>query len=135
MIYVIVKIFAFSTLLIDNLNFTIFQYFCAVKLLCLLLSFYVMLLSLKPCCSDNDCRDNKDVSKKELSRNASSKEKECQGCSPFFTCGSCVGFILAKPFTSSLKPIAETPAKIYGAYQQPYVQQVSLSIWQPPKLG
>lgn len=105
-----------------------------MKLLCLILSVYVVLLSIRPCCSDNDCQ-GKQVVKKELAGKSPIKEKECPGCSPFFTCGSCVGFLITKPLTLALKLIAETPAKIYARYQQPYVQQVSLSIWQPPQLS
>ena len=105
-----------------------------MRLLCLVLSVYVFMLSAKPCCADNDCR-GKQINKNELAGKSPVKEKECPGCSPFFTCGTCVGFIVAKPFTPDLKLIAEIPAKIYVDYQQPYVQQVSLSIWQPPQLG
>ncbi|HEY0244946.1 MAG TPA: hypothetical protein VGC01_05235 [Mucilaginibacter sp.] len=92
------------------------------------------MLSIKPCCSDSDCQEKITV-KKERSTPASHKEKECQGCSPFFTCGTCVGFILAKPFILNPKLISETPVKNYIAYQQPYFQEVLLAIWQPPQLG
>jgi Na+/H+ antiporter NhaD/arsenite permease-like protein len=105
-----------------------------VKLLCLILSFYVVLLSLRPCCADNDCQA-KIAAKKHVNSKSSPKEKECQGCSPFFACGTCVGFVITKPFMLDLKLVAETPVKIYADYQQPYVHQVSLSIWQPPQLG
>jgi hypothetical protein len=93
----------------------------------------VIVLSTRPCCSDHDCQGN-DILKKELA-GKSPKEKECQGCSPFFTCGTCVGFVIAKPLMLDLKLVAETPVKIYARYRQPHVQQVSPSIWQPPQLG
>ena len=105
-----------------------------MKLLCLILSVYVIMLSTRPCCADNDCQ-GKELSKKELAGKSPIKEKECPGCSPFFTCGSCVGFVIAKPFRLDLKLVAETQVKIYADYNQPYVQQVSLSIWQPPQLS
>ncbi|WP_299515116.1 hypothetical protein [Mucilaginibacter sp.] len=92
------------------------------------------MLSTKPCCTDNDCQ-GKELTKKELTGKSPIKEKECPGCSPFFTCGICVGFVIAKPLMLDLKLVAETPAKIYTDYNQPYVQEVSLSIWQPPQLS
>jgi len=105
-----------------------------VKLLCLILAVYIIVLSTRPCCSDNDCQ-GKIAAKKERADKSPAKEKECPGCSPFFTCGSCVGFVISKPLILDLKLFAESPAKIYADYNQPYVQQVSLSIWQPPQLS
>jgi len=92
------------------------------------------MLSTRPCCTDNDCQ-GKEVTKNEQAGKSPIKEKECPGCSPFFTCGTCVGFVITKPLMLDLKLVAETPAKIYADYNRPYVQQVSLSIWQPPQLG
>jgi hypothetical protein len=105
-----------------------------VKLLCLILSFYVLLLSAKPCCADNDCY-GKIAAKKELTAKSSSNEKECPGCSPFFTCGSCVGFIVSKPFTITLPVIPENQIEYYTIYKQPYIEKVALSIWLPPKIS
>jgi hypothetical protein len=99
-----------------------------------MLSVYVIMLSIKPCCADNDCQ-GKELSKKELAGKSPIKEKECSGCSPFFTCGSCVGFVISRPLILDLKLTAEIPVKIYARYQQPNVQEVSLSIWQPPQLS
>jgi hypothetical protein len=105
-----------------------------VKLLCLIFSFYVLLLSAKPCCSDNDCQG--EISgKKELAGKTSSRHTECPGCSPFFTCGSCVGFILTKPLTITLPLISESYFKLYYVYQQPHLEKVALSIWLPPKIS
>jgi predicted metal-binding protein len=103
-----------------------------VKILCLILSFYVVLLSIKPCCADNDCNDA--ALQKEQAGNRPHK-KECSGCSPFFTCGSCVGFIVTKPLAIALAQAAEVPFKHCTAYQQPCIPAVSLAIWQPPQLS
>jgi hypothetical protein len=89
-----------------------------------------MMLAAKPCCTDNDC-----TVKKELADKSPLKEKECRDCSPFFTCGTCAGFVLSKPFTPNFKPFAQIAGKIYCAYQQPGIQQVASAIWQPPKLS
>ncbi|MCS3733583.1 hypothetical protein [Mucilaginibacter dorajii] len=101
-----------------------------MKLFCLFLAVFVIMLSAKPCCADNDCR-LKQADKKEQG----SKEKDCAGCSPFFICGACVGFVVAKPVALHIKRVAETPEKTHFFYQLPFVKQVSLAIWQPPQLG
>lgn len=110
------------------------NYLCPVKFLCLLISFYVVLLSAKPCCADRECQEQSSV-KKEQARKTSSKEKECQGCSPFFSCGSCVGFIVAKPVTHTLAFVAENEVRSYAPYEQAGFKEISLAIWQPPQLG
>jgi hypothetical protein len=109
-------------------------YFCFVKKFCLMLSVYVMLISAKPCCMDDDCQDKISV-KKELAGQTTSRQKECPGCSPFFTCGSCVGFIVSKPFAIALPVIPEDQIEYYPNYQQPYVEKVALSIWLLPKIS
>jgi len=101
-----------------------------VKLLCLIITIYVTVLSIKPCCADNDCRD-----KKELAGKSPVKEKECLGCSSFFTCGTCTGFIVTKSFTPELNPFARSSNYTYADYPEPGLQQISLTIWQPPQLG
>jgi hypothetical protein len=105
-----------------------------VKLLCFILSIYVILLSTKPCCTDNDCQ-GKELIKREQVGKMPTKEKECPGCSPFFTCGTCIGFIITKPFKLDLELVTEPRIKQYACYQQLFIQQVYLSIWQPPQLG
>jgi hypothetical protein len=102
--------------------------------MCLILSVYVIVLSTRPCCSDNDCQ-GKIAAKKELSDKSPAKEKECPGCSPFFTCGTCVGFIVSKPLTINSPVIPENHTEYNTAYQQPYIEKVALSIWLPPKIS
>jgi hypothetical protein len=92
-----------------------------------------MMLSTKPCCTD-DCQSGV-VSKKELSGKSPVKENECPGCSPFFTCGSCVGFIVCKPLTIVFPVVAEKPTTYHTSYQQPYIEKITLSIWLPPKIS
>ncbi|WP_162996315.1 hypothetical protein [Mucilaginibacter celer] len=104
-----------------------------MKLLCLLLSVFVLVLTAKPCCSDYDCRAQLSPQKEHAGKSA--KEKECPGCSPFFTCGSCVGFIVSKPLSFNTVVVAQTASVVYSRYNQPLIQSVALSVWQPPKIG
>ncbi|MES2378396.1 MAG: hypothetical protein V4553_17520 [Bacteroidota bacterium] len=105
-----------------------------MKILCLILSVYVIMLSAKPCCVDSDCRATVS-SKKELTGKIPAKEKECPGCSPFFTCGTCVGFVISQPLSVQLFTVALDHIEHGNIYQQPRIEKVSLSIWQPPKLS
>ncbi|MGF7080914.1 hypothetical protein ABIB50_003274 [Mucilaginibacter sp. UYCu711] len=107
-------------------------YFCSVKILCLILSIYVVLLSLKPCCADKDCQA---MNLQKVNSEKQSHKKECTGCSPFFTCGSCVGFIISKPFLFTSSLIKDNPIKSYIPYEQPATKEITLTIWQPPKIG
>jgi hypothetical protein len=111
-----------------------FLYFSIVRISCLILSIYVLVLSAKPCCSDNDCQSEVG-SKKEQADKSPAKEKECPGCSPFFTCGSCVGFIVSKPITINSPLIPDNRTEYYAVYQQPNIEKVALAIWLPPKIS
>jgi hypothetical protein len=104
-----------------------------VKLLCLLLSVFVIVLTAKPCCSDYDCRA--ELSPKKEQTGKTTNQKECPGCSPFFTCGSCVGFIVSAPLSFNTAVVAETTAVVYPRHNQPLIPSVTLSVWQPPKIG
>jgi hypothetical protein len=110
-----------------------FYYIYELKLLCLIFSLYVLLLSAKPCCSEDICQGKKGV-EKELACKNSSDEKECKGCSPFFSCGSCTGFIVAKNIAYTFALIFENSVKRHITYLQPCLQEPLLAIWQPPKI-
>ncbi|RYE14445.1 MAG: hypothetical protein EOP45_19620 [Sphingobacteriaceae bacterium] len=73
------------------------------------------------------------MAKVAIKKEPLSEEKECQGCSPFFSCGSCVGFIVAKPVMHTLTFVAEKVVRTYASYQQPNLKEISLAIWQPPQ--
>jgi hypothetical protein len=60
--------------------------------------------------------------------------KDCKGCSPFFSCGTCAGFTITKQITATLTLAPIKNGATYPPYQQPDVKEVLLSIWQPPKL-
>jgi len=94
----------------------------------------VLLLSLTPCCSDDTCLKPTAANETEQSKSPA-KEKECRGCSPFFTCGSCSGFVIAKPFMLSAAMPEAITNRSYPPYKSPAVQKIPLSIWLPPKLS
>jgi hypothetical protein len=105
-----------------------------MKLLCYLSAIIVLLLTAKPCCADSDC-GNKIAAAKNTSAQSSPKEKDCQGCSPFFACGSCSGFTVSKAVDHALFVMPQVPVKHTIAYRQPYTEDVARAIWQPPQLS
>ncbi|WP_369410135.1 DUF6660 family protein [Hufsiella arboris] len=98
-----------------------------MKILCCLLTFYVLLLAVKPCCINDSCGDNS--AKKELQ-----KGNDCNVCSPFFSCGTCNGFVINPSQEKGASLSASVPRKSYPVYLTPFFQKVTLKIWQPPKL-
>jgi hypothetical protein len=105
-----------------------------VKFLCLISAIFVLLLSAKPCCTDNECGNKDQVTARVLTK-SSPKEKECKGCSPFFACGSCSGFTVTRALNYALLLLPGKPVKHTNTYRQPYMEDVALAIWQPPQLG
>lgn len=94
----------------------------------------VLIMSAKPCCADQGCQDTINEIKEQAAKQ-SSHEKECIGCSPFFMCCSCFGFVVTNPVLTSIEVIFESPERIYASYTHPYLKEVALAIWQPPQLS
>jgi hypothetical protein len=99
-----------------------------------MLSVYALLLSARPCCADKLCQQNISQQKNKIEKGAS-EEKDCPGCSPFFSCGSCPGFIVAKQLKAASPVLTELPFKAYMPYEQSSYKSTTLSVWQPPKLS
>lgn len=102
----------------------------AVLLGCL----YVLLLAVKPCCTDDACIPLLPAKSGQLSK-ATKGPEPCSDCSPFFSCGQCVGFVVAKHVTYSLATVTERLVTSRPRYLAPHVYEVSQRIWQPPQLG
>ncbi|POY38416.1 hypothetical protein C3K47_03180 [Solitalea longa] len=99
-----------------------------MKPLIVILAFFVLLLSVVPCCMFDNC--NEDEVKKECS---TAKQVEKDGlCSPFSSCSACCGFTVSMQIVSF-----ETKPKLiithYSFYTDNYLSVYHLSIWQPPK--
>ncbi|MFD2147885.1 DUF6660 family protein [Mucilaginibacter antarcticus] len=113
-------------------SITKINYIYHVKFLCTILTFMVLLLTVKPCCADN-CADETSISKTEQN-STSPTEKECAGCSPFFACGTCVGFVVHKLVQLTFIAQPEVVTHV-SSYKQPLLKEITLSIWQPPQLS
>ncbi|HET6990322.1 MAG TPA: DUF6660 family protein [Bacteroidia bacterium] len=105
-----------------------------MKILYFILAVYVVLLSVKPCCTDDKCcADNHSAQTEKSARHQDNAD--CKGdCSPFFTCGSCTGFNFPA-FSFSLKPSEVAIEKQVSVYSFSFSTEFFSSIWQPPKIG
>ncbi|PST82723.1 hypothetical protein C7T94_08695 [Pedobacter yulinensis] len=110
-------------------------YFYCVKLFSLLLAFFVLALTVTPCCVP-------DVPEGDLHETVVMKSKGCNElggdccstCSPFYVC--CSGAGLATTAQQSAD-VFRLPLAVNHrtAYVTPNLPLVPMSIWQPPQLG
>jgi hypothetical protein len=104
-----------------------------VRLIAFFLCILTLVLSVVPCCPINA----KEKQQQDLLTN-SPKEKDngcCGHCSPFYTCGCCPGCIIVKPFLFHMALIQPMAAVHSRSYQQPFIKEITLNIWQPPQLS
>ena len=95
-----------------------------------ILAFYLILLSAVPCCSFDDCPDDKT----ELATNHENGDEDCGNCSPFFSCEGCaMATIVYHPVQFEFSSLQASP--VYSTYLQLSLPQVDYDFWQPPKLG
>ncbi len=121
--------------------------FVVVKILTIFVMFVVLGLSLIPCCSPgsqtiekkyventSDCCHKKGCDKDNSKSENSGEKEECGSCSPFFACGSCIGFAfqsLAYRLTD-----LDFPSKItYCSYRVQFDSEYFNKMWQPPKIS
>lgn len=101
-----------------------------MKVIAFILSAYLLFLFAVPCCSFDNCPEDKTAQTQEHEKG----DGDCGTCSPFFTCTGCSGFTVSVsvidhefvPFLSN----NQYPVYIIGS-----VPDVSYDFWQPPKLG
>ena len=124
------------------LNFLIFV---AVKLVSFIISLIVLTMSMVPCCTsdvsnelnsinpsyssccnDNACKDD--------NPNPNGENNGCDFCSPFFTCGTCGGFVFQE---NKIKIFAPNTIKdpIFSFYNLKFYSEYYSKLWQPPKLS
>lgn len=104
-----------------------------MKIVCFILSFYVFSLSVVPCCSDDHCDDEIIAENTDTHSQEPKEEGDCNACSPFLNCGTCIGFV----FTNLQYDIAEFPLvedQFITGYKPPFSDDFIDKIWQPPKI-
>jgi hypothetical protein len=87
-----------------------------------------------PCCSDDNC-DEETITENTNSHSQEPKEEgDCNACSPFLNCGTCIGFV----FTNLQIEIAEIPLiedQFIPLYKPQFSDNFFDKIWQPPKIS
>jgi hypothetical protein len=101
-----------------------------VKQIAYILSFYLILLSVVPCCAFDDCPDDKT----EQSAEHNKGDEDCGTCSPFFSCQGCATTAISTQHLSLDIPKIESAA-VYATYLLPSLPSAAIEFWQPPKLG
>lgn len=102
-----------------------------MKISSILFSLLILFLSLRPCCTARCCED--DVCTIEMKNNPNHSTEDTNPCSPFFSCGNCLGFtFLSSVFM--LIPEALELNSIYLNYHSVLKSKPSEFIWQPPKM-
>lgn len=104
-----------------------------MRILCFILSLYVLFLVSAPCCSEDNCDDEM---KTEYVGNHSQdhEDNDSDTCSPFFTCGTCSGFVSTRTGVD-FKEVTFVKDKIVYVYKSQFVSDFFAKIWQPPKIS
>ncbi|MDX3917439.1 MULTISPECIES: DUF6660 family protein [Olivibacter] len=105
-----------------------------MKFVSLFLAIIVVVLSVAPCCAlegADSCAHETTQKEKHVCDGQS--DDSCKDCSPFYLCGTCIGFTFttqqAVTFAIPIKPVKHNTAYITAG-----LPLIALSIWQPPKL-
>ena len=100
-----------------------------MRVIAFILSAYLLFLFAIPCCSFDNCPDEKTVQTGEHEEG----DGDCGSCSPFFTCTGCSGITVS--FESTSMEIAATfiPQQ-YTGFILSSIPDVHYDFWQPPKL-
>jgi hypothetical protein len=104
-----------------------------VKIVSLILAFFILALSSQGCCDDDNCEEEGSLAQTEQKHH----NDNCDGaCSPFFSCGTCIGFTF--PNTAFYIPennIDLIEASLVSTYIPQLRSQFNPAIWQPPKIS
>jgi hypothetical protein len=92
-------------------------------------------LSIAPCCALADHVRESESKTAFKSQNATQDEDCCQDCSPFYTCGTCGGFMVEHLITFKAPSPTLIPTLFNPRYLQSFADGMDQNIWQPPKLS
>jgi hypothetical protein len=106
-----------------------------VKFIALFLAIIVVTLTITPCCAFEGTESHADEIVQKEKHECSERSNDCcKDCSPFYGCGICIGFTFATQQAVNFNlPIKSV--KHNTAYISVELNQIPLTIWQPPKLS
>src|SRR5262245_57083565 len=100
-----------------------------MKLIAFILSAYLLFLFAVPCCSLDNCPEDKTAQSEEHEKS----DGDCGTCSPFFTCTGCSGFTVNdSEINYDLIPFSINNQ--YSTYIVSSIEDIDYDFWQPPKL-
>ncbi|RYZ54678.1 MAG: hypothetical protein EOP49_04545 [Sphingobacteriales bacterium] len=106
-----------------------------MKFISLVLSVIVLTLTAMPCCAFEGGEAHAHKAR-QIEKHACNEQDDdcCKDCSPFYVCGTCIGFTVTTQqvmtFAIQLKPV------LHGSVYVPVkLQMIPITIWQPPKLS
>ena len=102
-----------------------------MKLAGWILTLYLTLLAVIPCCAFDDCPEDK--TQTELPADHEKGDEDCGNCSPFFNCSGCASSSINVP-TISFHLNSIVAPRSYTNFIHPYIPEVHYDFWQPPKL-
>jgi hypothetical protein len=106
-----------------------------MKLLAILLSFYIFTLAVMPC---GDKEDGKLPSADAIEYSIidqSNHESHSEHCSPFCMCACCGQSMSFSHFQNTIEQKPQIALQKLQEYQSVFVFEASFSIWQPPKFS
>lgn len=95
-----------------------------------ILSVYMLLLAVFPCCLVDDCPDDKTVQ----TGTHQPGDRDCGNCSPFFSCEGC-SFASATHEATLFDLALPGIKQVYTVFKTPFVHDIHYEFWQPPRLG
>jgi len=106
-----------------------------VKIPALLLAIVIATLTITPCCALEGSESHAhETMQKETHECSEQNDDCCKDCSPFYVCGTCVGFTFttqrAITFTIHVRSVKHNTVHI--PIELPLI---AFPIWQPPKLS
>jgi len=106
-----------------------------VKAIALFLFIVVLSLTVMPCCAVKETvRHTAEAA--NLQKHDCNEEQPddcCKDCSPFYVCGTCVGFVFFMQQTI-IFALPVIPLKHSAFYIPVKLNHIPTAIWQPPKL-
>jgi len=105
-----------------------------MKFIALFFSVYMTLLAFMPCRDRQDNTASANAQTTVQRSHSGNNQANQETCSPFCTCLCCSTVRTLQPQMILEITIAHV-FRTYAAHTTPAIQQVSLSIWQPPQLS
>lgn len=99
-----------------------------MKFVSYILAFYLILLSVVPCCSFDECKE--EIT--EVAADHEDEPKDCGNCSPFFSCEGCATATISfLPAQFGIAPLIISA--VYPEFFQGSLPDIDYDFWQPPK--